>query len=124
MSPVLVGQLAKFNVKPYNLKSLRKVTFGGAAISDEVRQLAQKNLGVFFQCCYGMTEILVMMEPFNGQPGGLPTSVGRCVPGTQAKVVYFIKCQQVIQGKLSQRAIRNNFLYIKFFTLNNLFTKL
>ena len=86
MSPALVGQLAKFNVKPFNIKSLRRVTFGGAAISSEVRQLAQKNLGVFFQCCYGMTEIFIMMDPFNGQPGGLPTSVGRCVPGTQAKV--------------------------------------
>lgn len=72
-------------VDQYDLSSLRSIVSGGAALDPRIAQLVRERIGCDIAQGYGMTESMVSFMQ-EAKPVK-PASVGRPVPGVEAKVV-------------------------------------
>jgi acyl-CoA synthetase (AMP-forming)/AMP-acid ligase II len=109
LAPPMVLQLATSPaVDGYDLSSLRRGICGAAPLDVEVTERAERRLGCLIRQGYGMTEAspgthLVPDAEFATTPAG---SVGRLVPGTEARLVDPATLQDVPTGEPGELWVR------------------
>jgi acyl-CoA synthetase (AMP-forming)/AMP-acid ligase II len=103
--PPVLGALAQHPlVDSFDLSSLRVVGVGGAPATAELERAAMDRLGCLVGQGYGMTEAGPMIAVTTTDPPAVrPGSVGRLVPGTEARLVYgevWVRGPQLMSGYL------------------------
>ena len=101
--PPVLGALAHHPlVDSFDLSSLRVIGSGGAPASAELERAVAERLGCIVGQGYGMTEAGPMIAaPMTDPPVVRPGSVGRLVPGTEARIVdgeVWVRGPQLMSG--------------------------
>ncbi|HYZ92286.1 MAG TPA: AMP-binding protein [Actinomycetota bacterium] len=85
--PTMLHQLASWpDAKNFDLKTLRLVLCGGAALREEVRSQARELLGDVIYDLYGATEMGFVSIATPDDLVRKPTSVGKPVPGIEVRI--------------------------------------
>lgn len=87
---ILKRLLAQMKVKHYNLESLKTVSYSSCPIPPSVMDEAADMLHCGFVQSYGMTEmgsVVTFLSPGDHSHPVRVRSVGRCIPGTQVRIV-------------------------------------
>ncbi|SAM81310.1 related to 4-coumarate-CoA ligase [Ustilago bromivora] len=86
--PILLALAKHPSVEKYDLRSLTKVSSGAASLPLELRDAVKKRLGILSTDGYGMSEMSPLVCSQNNKDlKHYPGTVGRLVPGTEAKVI-------------------------------------
>ncbi|HEX2073443.1 MAG TPA: AMP-binding protein [Geodermatophilus sp.] len=108
-APPLVLALATApEVDEYDLSSLRRAVSGAAPLDEELAARAEARTGCVIRQGYGMTEAspgthLVYDDDFSTTP---PGSVGKLVPGTEARLVDPATGEDVAAGETGELLVR------------------
>uniref|UniRef100_V5ERV1 4-coumarate-CoA ligase n=2 Tax=Kalmanozyma brasiliensis (strain GHG001) TaxID=1365824 RepID=V5ERV1_KALBG len=86
--PILLALAKHPMVDQYDLRSLRLLSSGAAALPNELRVAVEKRLGIKTTDGYGMSEMSPLVCSQNSRDlDHYPGTVGQLVPGTEAKVI-------------------------------------
>jgi acyl-CoA synthetase (AMP-forming)/AMP-acid ligase II len=114
---MLQMMLAESGVRPATFKSLRKVVYGGAPISQSLLRRCLDVIGCEFAQMYASTEtgsVGTCLPPADHVPDGpLLRSVGRVVPGNEIKIVDE-EGRVVPAGEIGQVCIRSPAHFVEY----------